>query len=297
LVNNYHVVSLEEAIRLLETGQSLRDDIFALTFDDCYKGWINYVLPECQRLEIPYAIFVATGPVDSGRPLFYDGLIFLAENTWRKVIDLSAWGLGVFLLDTSNSTARFVENVHEYWRGKSVKDRNLFFQELSEYLEISLNFEKFNDIILDWDDVREMDTHGVTIGAHSVSHICLRDLPEAECFAEIKQSKQRLEEELGHSVIFFAYPYGAHDYYERDTIRIVAAAGFRYAFTLDLDVSDSNQLLPFEIGRRGVSRGMFTDPDGDFHEPLLATELCGLGDLFFLRIFMRRRRLETPAYE
>lgn len=295
LIRNYHVVSLEEAIHLLETGQSLKDDVFALTFDDCYKGWTNHVLPACQRFQVPHAIFVATGPVDTGRPLLYDGLIFLAENTWRKVIDLSPWGLGVFFLDTSESIARFVENVHEYWRGKSKEDRNHFFQELSEYLGVSLNSEKFKDIVLDWDDVREMDTHGVTIGAHSVNHTCLRDLAEAECFWEIKQSKQRLEKELGHSVSFFAYPYGAHDYFERDTIRIVAAAGFRNAFTLD--VSDSNQLRPFEIGRRGVSRGMFVRPDGKFNESLLATELCGLGDLLFRRLSMRRKHWEFFTYE
>jgi len=251
-------------------------------------------LPECQRFHLPHATFVATEPLDSGRPLLYDALVFLAENTWRKVLDLSPWQLGVFLLDAPDNIVRFVEGIHGYWRGKNKEDIDHFLQELSEYLEVSLNSEKFQTILLNWDDVRKMDRYGVTIGAHSVSHACLRDLAEPECSWEIFQSKKRLEEELGHSVSFFAYPYG-HDYYERDTIKIVEAAGFRNAFTLD--VSNRNPLAPLEIGRRSVSRGMFVGPDGNFNESLLATELCGLGDLLFRRVFMRRKPWETLTYE
>ncbi len=79
----------EEAVHLIESGQPLNDDVFAVSFDDCYKGWINYVLPECQRLRLPFAVFVTTGPLDTDKMLLYDALIYLAKNTWRKVADLS----------------------------------------------------------------------------------------------------------------------------------------------------------------------------------------------------------------
>jgi glycosyltransferase involved in cell wall biosynthesis/peptidoglycan/xylan/chitin deacetylase (PgdA/CDA1 family) len=293
LVQKYKVVSLEEAIHLLRTGKSLKEDFFALTFDDCYKGWINHVSPECRRFGLPYTIFVATDPLDSGRPLLYDALVFLAENTWRKVADLSRWQLGMFLLDNPENIFHFVEKVHEFLRCKNREDRKQYIQTLSDYLRIPLNSEKCQSTLLNWDDVREMDKYGTTIGAHSVNHTCLRDVGEAQCSLEIYQSKRRLEEELGHSINYFAYPYGAPHDYTRTTIKIVAEAGFRNAFTLEAD--NSSGFRPFEIGRRAVSRGMFAGPDGDFHESLLATELCGLGDLFFGRVFMQRMRHGTPT--
>ena len=286
LVKNYNVVSLEEAVRLLEAGQSLKDDVFALTFDDYYKGWINHVLPVCQLLLVPFTVFVTTEPLDSARPLLFDALVFLGENTWRKVLDLSRWHLGTFLLGNKGELLYFVESVHEHWRGRSRDNCIQFLRELSEYLGVSLNPSRFQNIMLNWADVHKLDMNGVTIGAHGISHRCLRDLDEADCSWEIYDSKMRLERELGHPIRFFAYPYGILDYYDRDTTKVVAKAGFRNAFTLG--VHDSKRFRPFEIGRRTVSRGMFADPDGNPHESLLAMELCGLGDLVFGRVFWRK---------
>ena len=281
LAQKYKIVSLGEALRLLESGSSLTNDVFALTFDDSYKGWINHVLPECQRLRVPLSVFLATFPLDSNKPLLYDALVFLAENTWRKAVDLSSWQLGIFLLNDPDDIFDFVEKLHEYWRGRKEEERNHFLQELSEYLGVPLDPKKFEKILINWDDVHTMDKHGVTIGAHSVSHPFLPELEEAECFREVVQSKERLEEELGHSVSFFAYPYGGFDNGSSNTTKIVERAGFRNAFTLK--PKDRNSFLPFEIGRRSVSQGMFIGPDGKFCKSILSMELSGLGDLVFGR--------------
>jgi glycosyltransferase involved in cell wall biosynthesis/peptidoglycan/xylan/chitin deacetylase (PgdA/CDA1 family) len=294
LTQNYQVVSLEEVTRLLQDGQPLTDDVFALTFDDCYKGWIDYVLPNCKQLHLPYAVFVTTEPLDTGRPLLYDTLIFLTENTWRKVADLSSWKLGVFLLDNPNNIFHFVENTHEWFQEKSNKDRADLLYSLSEYLGVSLNSEKLRNSLLNWDDLRKMDMDNVTIGAHTVSHNCLRNLPDPECFLEISQSKKRLEEELGHSIRFFAYPYGAQDHYERNTTKLVAKAGFHNAFTSE--INNHHRFQPFEIGRLGVSYGMFIGPNGNFQKALLATELCGLGDLMFGRVFTQKKQRNSSKY-
>jgi peptidoglycan/xylan/chitin deacetylase (PgdA/CDA1 family) len=294
LVQNYRTASLQESIRLLENGQRLSEDVMSLTLDDCYKGWITHVLPLCQQLQVPFAGFVTTQPLDS-EPLLYDALIFLARNTWRKVAVLSRWGLGVFLLNGFEDISSFVEVVHNAWRGRSSKERNQFLQELSEYLEVSLNSEELRNTLLDWNDVRKMDMSGITIGAHSVSHGYFPNLSEDEYSWEILQSKRRLEEELGHSIDFFAYPYGISDYQDIEKARTVAKAGFRNAFTLDMKYT--NKVLPFKIPRHSVSQGMFVDPHGNFSEPLLATELCGLGDIIFGRVLkLRQHGRKTQFY-
>jgi len=287
LRQHYEIVNLEKATHLLESGKSRNEDVFALTFDDCYKGWVKHVLPECQRKQVPHAAFVTTGPLDCATPLFYDALIYMAENTWRKVADVSPWQLPLYTLNDSTDIYRFVEEIHRHWLERSPKDRNHFLLWLSNYLEVPLNSAKVRSTLLNWKDVRKIDASGVTIGAHSVNHYCLDELTDDECYSEIHLSKKRLEEELGHSVKHFAYPYGVLDYRKRDTSKIVKDVGFSNAFTLAAKFN--SRFKPFEIGRRSVSPGMFITPNGSFSKALLATELSGLGDIVFGRFLFERK--------
>jgi peptidoglycan/xylan/chitin deacetylase (PgdA/CDA1 family) len=76
--------------------------------------------------------------------------------------------------------------------------------------------------------LREMDSAGVRVGAHSRTHPDLRACGAAELESEIRGSKEDLEDLLGKPVTSFAYPTGLLD----DRVRAaVAAAGFDSAIT------------------------------------------------------------------
>ncbi len=62
-----------------------------------------------------------------------------------------------------------------------------------------------------------------TIGAHTVSHPRLDTLTAKEQEKEILQSRQELENLLGHSIRHFSYPHGA---YNDNTVAIVRDHGF-----------------------------------------------------------------------
>jgi len=66
----------------------------------------------------------------------------------------------------------------------------------------------------------------VEIGAHTVTHPALAELPAAAQRSEIEGSKTSLEEILGHTVTSFAYPYGSPGHYTAETTAIVKEAGF-----------------------------------------------------------------------
>ena len=71
---------------------------------------------------------------------------------------------------------------------------------------------------------------GWEIGAHTLHHARLPELPPAEAAHEIAASKTALEATLGTEVISFAYPYGALT----DELKtLTAQAGFRYAVATD----------------------------------------------------------------
>jgi len=284
---NYNVLSLKEVIKFIETKQPRVDDVFALTFDDYYKGWIKWVQPTCNRLNMPYTVFVNTYPLSSGLPVLHDALFFMLENTWRKVIDLSRWGLGGFLLNNSDNILKCVSHIIEKWRGSNFGEQLKFLEELACYLEVSLNPEQFEDIIITWEEISRLDKSGVTIGAHTENHALLTALTKEECRFEIMKNKEYLQEKLGHPIRFFSYPYGDSESYNRAVISILEDAGFSNAFTLLL--SNNNEYRPFEIGRRNITPGDFTKSDGNISKPLLSLELSGLGDILFGRNFRNKQ--------
>jgi peptidoglycan/xylan/chitin deacetylase (PgdA/CDA1 family) len=80
------------------------------------------------------------------------------------------------------------------------------------------------DAYLSWDQVRELDRSGlITIGGHTLDHENLAGLSEDEQRQEIFDSKAGIEQQLGHPIHDFAYPYGAYDY---TSVELVREAGY-----------------------------------------------------------------------
>ncbi len=85
------------------------------------------------------------------------------------------------------------------------------------------------DAYLSWDQIRTLDQSGYAeIASHTTDHLDLaRQTPEIQR-NEIVDGKHYLENQLGHAVTDFCYPYGA---FTQTTINIVREAGFATATT------------------------------------------------------------------
>lgn len=60
---------------------------------------------------------------------------------------------------------------------------------------------------LAWPEIRELHSHGITFGSHTLSHSKLYGLPWNEIWRELLDSRLRLEDELKTPANCFAYPY------------------------------------------------------------------------------------------
>ena len=58
-----------------------------------------------------------------------------------------------------------------------------------------------------WSEVRNLRGEGVRFGSHSVNHRTLYEISWTEIEKELKESKVRLEQELGETIPSFAYPF------------------------------------------------------------------------------------------
>lgn len=98
--------------------------------------------------------------------------------------------------------------------------------------------------------VAELADLGHEIGAHSVSHVRLTNLPASRARMEIEESKRSLEQLTGAAVESFSFPYGAHDALRAEMVR---NAGFaRAVTTVESHVREG--VDPFRLPRVAVTR-------------------------------------------
>ena len=99
-----------------------------------------------------------------------------------------------------------------------------------------------------WDELHDLLDRNVEIGSHTVSHAHLTQLGDAELHRELRESRERLEAELGRRCRFIAYPYGDDDERVHEAAR---AAGYEAGFAAP------GRLVPpsvFALPRVGVWR-------------------------------------------
>jgi peptidoglycan/xylan/chitin deacetylase (PgdA/CDA1 family) len=81
-----------------------------------------------------------------------------------------------------------------------------------------------------WNEVREMDSAGMEIAGHTHTHPFLTKLTtDEELDKEISASKKFIEEEIGHPITVFAYPFGEKN---PQVERVVVHAGYKIARTI-----------------------------------------------------------------
>ena len=73
------------------------------------------------------------------------------------------------------------------------------------------------------------------IGAHTLNHVPLKALPEAEAWEEIAGSKKWLEDNIGKPAVSFCYPMGK---FNASTPGLVRKAGFQGARTCSFNLHD-----------------------------------------------------------
>ena len=78
-----------------------------------------------------------------------------------------------------------------------------------------------------WDQLRELQAGGATIGSQTASHPHLPDLDIDTVKIELDRASDRIRDELGQRPTLFAYPYGE---YGREIEKVVAERGYAAAF-------------------------------------------------------------------
>jgi peptidoglycan/xylan/chitin deacetylase (PgdA/CDA1 family) len=214
----------------LTNGGGLPAGAAAITIDDGYGDAYEIAFPLLRKYNAPATLFVVTGFVDKACWVWTDKMRFLALKTDAPLLEATIAGRKVELR-LGNHVSRLQAAARANSLIKRLPDEAK--DEAIDRIALALRVElpvapppEYRPVT--WEQAREMDSSGLEVASHTLSHPILTNVTDEQLARELCESKERLQEILGHQVDSFCYPNGGHDGRVR---RAVERAGYRSAVT------------------------------------------------------------------
>ena len=258
---HYHLVSLQGIDQWLYDGRTLPPNALAVTVDDGHRDFFQVAYPVFRAHGIPVTMFLTTGFLDRRCWLWTDQVAYMFHQTRRRVVELPLPNATCRLpLDSAAERLLAVDIVKRAAKRMPHSERTkLVLKDLPNLLAVAIPAHPPSEYEpLTWDEVRQMSQNNTFFGAHTQTHPILSSLSSAaELRNEIRDSRSRIEGELGMPVPHFSYPNGTSTDIDLRTVEEVKAAGFRSAVIAEPGVN-RRDTDPFLLHR--IPLGPLTAP-------------------------------------
>jgi peptidoglycan/xylan/chitin deacetylase (PgdA/CDA1 family)/O-antigen ligase len=236
LRENAHPVSLAEAIGAIKGRRGLPPRAVLITFDDGDRSVLEAGLPALQTADIPGVVFVVSGFLDTEQPFWWEEVEWLVRAGARlpeqngKGPSLAIQALkGV----SDERRRRLVEDLRRQRPDMMVRKPQLLRADLAT-----------------------LESAGIAIGNHSLTHPCLRRCTDARVQQEVVEAHGILESVLADPPAAFAYPDGQWD---ARASRALRGLGYDAAFLFDHRASSIPVKDPLRVSRLRVNAGTSMD--------------------------------------
>ena len=275
--SNYKFIGLEKAVELLKSKTCLKEDLFVVTFDDGYKNNLQKALPVLRKYKIPATIFLTAGVIDKGEILWYDLIAEAVKSTKAPLVDLCDYNLRLYPLNTQEEKTIAAKEIVRFLKYKKNNERESFIKMLLSRIKVEKEYLYKLDLMLTWEEAKEMRQYDISFASHGMSHAILTNLEPKEMEYEIAESKKIIEDRIKERVSYFSYPNGSVEDFNEETIRFLKDNGYQAACTL---IQERRQESFFKLGRKCVTKGMSAGLTGKFSRSLFECELFGLFNIF-----------------
>ena len=89
---NHELLSLDQLVSYIRQRKTLPEKAVVITLDDGYKDNYLYAYPILKKYSIPVTIFLTTGHIGSGNPLWDVQVLCVIQNTTIEELNLSGYG-------------------------------------------------------------------------------------------------------------------------------------------------------------------------------------------------------------
>jgi peptidoglycan/xylan/chitin deacetylase (PgdA/CDA1 family) len=250
LKKRYHVITPEDFLQWLrkehlerespEGELSLPPRSILLTCDDALRNTLTEMVPILQEFDVS-CLFFATGASAEEMPsmLWYEELfLMLLDANQTIALNLPEAAISIDSITANNKHLSWWNLVEQLSRFDG-KLRREFLDQIRDQLRLPENWQmRILDhpsqaarfLMLDRTGLRQLQSAGMTIGAHSLTHPILSRMPEDLAWREIFESRDLLEKALEQDVWAFGYPFGIPDTVTGRELQLTERARFRCAF-------------------------------------------------------------------
>ena len=265
VLKRYRPCSLDDLLASVESGRSSNTPRVLITFDDGFRNNYDHAAPILQRLGVPAIFSVTTGYIGGSRILWPNELVRRIFYWPEPDVPLPGIpGAPVQLYRLPDNTAARVAAADRIREGC----KKLSHQAAGEYLQLLRSkpslMDEYEDpelnAFMSWENVRSLAHQGFSIASHTVDHPILTRISSEDAGRELRESKSRIEKELGIECPCFVYPNGCAGSYSAELMNQCQRAGYRIALTLTNQFPVLSR-SPFALSRVYVPGQV---PDGSF---------------------------------
>lgn len=246
LVKHYQVVPLENYLDDASFFKSSKK-IATVLFDDGYKDNIEYAAPILQKYKCPASFYVVTDCIDRNIPTW----TYLVDNSLQQTLKTSIGFDFSFVPENFKTIFPGIKNaggnvtkVKPWMKSLGNKER---VQILNEILKQCSDVEIPGGKMMNWQDVKQLDTDGFIIGSHSHTHPMLGSLSDNdEIKAELDISFDKIKLHTGKGPLSISYPIGSFD--ER-VKKIAKGCSYKYGLAVKQIFYQVDDKELFEVPR------------------------------------------------
>lgn len=227
LATHFVPISIDDLPSILAGEKALQRRAVVVTFDDGFRDNVEIAAEILEEFGIRGVFYVTAGVIE-GPPLWFCQL--------RKIMQ-------------GKSSDEF-RKYSSLMAASSPAERQRTLQELCTSFGVELPMP---DLMMSWEQVRALHNRGHVVGSHTVTHPNLAHVAPNEADSEIRESRTRLEHQLGAEVKHFSYPHPIlFPCFNDATTEMCQRAGYATAVTTSAGTitAESN---PFALKRVGPS--------------------------------------------
>jgi peptidoglycan/xylan/chitin deacetylase (PgdA/CDA1 family) len=246
LSRDFECLGLPDLRRHLRDGSFDRGAYCLVTFDDGLRCQVEQALPVLDRVGVPAAFFVQSGPRAHGRAAETHKLHYLRATRGDAALFAALVGArrdGVLAESPADLDAGTIARHYRYDAPEAAALKFFFNYHLDAATAgqvLDVLFARCDiaeaafveEFYLTRDQIRALGDRGA-VGSHGVSHRPLARLAEETAAAELAESRRDLSAWSGMEVEFVSYPFGNEKAVNPGVGRLAAAAGYCAGFTME----------------------------------------------------------------
>lgn len=258
----YGFVSKAEFINSFKSGTLPKGVV--LTFDDGLKCHYDYAFKELKKRKLWGIFYIPTQSYRTNKMIDVHRIHLLLGKYSGKVVykELMKIITDAMLSDEVRSEFReltYIDQKNDDYTlvVKRILNYYISYQYREEVLDelilelMPLGIDNVSDFYLNFDEIKEMNDAGMTIGSHTVSHSIMSKLSMNEQREEIKDSFELLHTVINELAIkTFCYPYGGFHTFTGETEKILTEENCLFSFNVEhrdvtiIDIQNRPQALP-----------------------------------------------------